>query len=296
MKEITASSPTRSTKLKKCRKNFDTPSPKISPEEALALVVNKRFSTQQYTAIREQLKSKGLDVYPPSYLVANAKGTCYPSQESITVTDTSAEISLQPLLDLTIRRICTVQAEVLQQLPTLTNLRLISKWGCDGSSAQSRYKQKINEDSTANTSDENLFSITSVPLRLLDNTTSKIIWQNPRPNSTRFCRILKFGYQKETKELIIAKTTQMKEHISNLVPTKIEINNVEVKCQHEMLLTMVDGKICSALSEYSSSQKCYICGASPKDMNNFIAENKTPNPEMYTFGISPLHCWIRAFE
>lgn len=64
-----------------------------------------------------------------------------------------------------------------------------------------------------------------------------------------------------------------------------------------VVLTMVDGKICSTLSQYDSSQKCFICGASPKQMNYITTDTtSTSNQEMYTFGISPLHSWIRAFE
>lgn len=40
---------------------------------------------------------------------------------------------------------------------------LICKWGCDGSSGQSEYKQKFNEE---NNSDANIFLTSFVPLQL----------------------------------------------------------------------------------------------------------------------------------
>lgn len=59
---------------------------------------------------------------------------------------------------------------------------------------------------------------------------------------------------------------------------------------------MIDGKICSTLSEVSLAC-CYICGATPKEMNNLKSvSTKTANEEHYKFGISTLHCWIRCFE
>ncbi|CAB3247062.1 unnamed protein product [Arctia plantaginis] len=57
---------------------------------------------------------------------------------------------------------------------------------------------------------------------------------------------------------------------------------------------MVDGKISSTLSQYDSTQKCYICGKTPKKMNTDTTH--AANEDMYSFGISPLHSWIRAYE
>jgi len=60
-----------------------------------------------------------------------------------------------------------------------------------------------------------------------------------------------------------------------------------------MLLTMVDGKVCNSITE-TSSQTCYICGATPKTMN--YMRNKKLIVENYKFGLSTLHAWIRFFE
>ena len=38
-----------------------------------------------------------------------------------------------------------------------------------------------------------------------------------------------------------------------------------------MMLTMIDGKICNAIT---STQKCYICNTTPKEVNNFPAVAK----------------------
>lgn len=136
----------------------------------------------------------------------------------------------------------------------------MSKWGCDGSSSQSRYNQVLPEG----VSDENLFSVTFVPLRLINETNHQVIWQNPRPNSTRFCRPILFAFQKETKDVILTETNYIKTQIHNLVQTKIQTCARDILCSHHLQLTMVDGKVCSTLSQYNSSQKCYICGATPK--------------------------------
>lgn len=47
----------------------------------------------------------------------------------------------------------------------------------------------------------------------------------------------------------------------------------------------------------TSSQKCFICGSSPIQMNN-IDQVKTydVNENTFKFGLSTLHAWIRFFE
>lgn len=173
---------------------------------------------------------------------------------------------------------------------------LISKWGCDGSSSQSRYKQGL----SSNVSDEHLFVISFVPLRLTATNNkgkTEIVWKNDRPSSTRFCRIIKFAYKKETKETIQEEVHLMNEKINSLQSAKVEVNKVEIDINYKMILSMIDGKVCSALSQHQSSQTCYICGASPKDMNDpKRLDKKDPLEDMYSFGISPLHSWIRGFE
>lgn len=54
--------------------------------------------------------------------------------------------------------------------------------------------------------------------------------------------------------------------------------------------------MCTALSE-SSSCMCYICGATPKEMNKIdVCLQKQPDESRFEFGLSPLHSWIRFFE
>lgn len=59
---------------------------------------------------------------------------------------------------------------------------------------------------------------------------------------------------------------------------------------------MVDGEVCSSATN-SSAQKCYICGASPKEMNTpSIFLNKPPNCQNYSYGLSTLYAYIRFLE
>ena len=58
---------------------------------------------------------------------------------------------------------------------------------------------------------------------------------------------------------------------------------------------MVDQKVINAITKTSSTMRCYICGATPKDFNN-IHHLPQPVPDRYKFGLCPLHKWIRCFE
>ncbi|EZA54504.1 hypothetical protein X777_05483 [Ooceraea biroi] len=129
-------------------------------DQALAVIVDANLSTHQYNVIR-QVKNINSKLYPPYYKVKEAKQLCYPS--GITVTEISAEVKLQSLIDHTVVRICKVQ-EVLNILHLSENsdINIIIKWGCDGAE-QSRYRQKFCEE---HHTDESLFSISVVPLQI----------------------------------------------------------------------------------------------------------------------------------
>lgn len=75
----------------------------------------------------------------------------------------------------------------------------IYKWGCDGSSGHSTYRQGfVNENK--NISDDSLFAVCIVPLQILKGTST--LWKNQRPSSTRYCRPLKILFQKESADLV----------------------------------------------------------------------------------------------
>jgi len=166
MKEAIMTTPSRSRKINKAwsiSKNI----PNIisyTPAEALALMIDSRLTKSSYQIIRTQAKSRGADIYPSYKRLCEAKAECYPPKECIHITETMSEIELQALLDLTVRRIIQLQSEVLQRTQNmLHNLRLISKWGCDGSSGHSLYKQVF---TTVEQSDSDLFMTCLVPLQL----------------------------------------------------------------------------------------------------------------------------------
>ncbi|GBM98099.1 Zinc finger protein 233 [Araneus ventricosus] len=75
--------------------------------KALVLMVDNGLSTRQYLRIREQAENLNCKLYPLYHKVKEAKQLCYP--HSISVTETSAEITLQTLADHTASRICHIE-------------------------------------------------------------------------------------------------------------------------------------------------------------------------------------------
>ena len=181
---------------------------------------------------------------------------------------------MQDVLDHTSTRIIEQSQESVTEAVKGTQegddlkLTLVCKWGFDGASGHSAYKQTF---SSPQYSDESLFSTTLVPLQL--KSANSIIWQNPVPSSTRFCRPLHLQFEKESTELCLQEELSIKQQTDQLQPTHITVitsdtteSNIQVF--YDLHHTMVDQKVINSLTQTSSSMRCYICGATPKQFNN----------------------------
>lgn len=258
-----------------------------TPEEALALYVDGGFTKHSYKLMQSGAKKKrNANIYPTYDALLSAKVKCYPL--GVQITDSSAEVSLQSLVDHTATRIVEAHKDVFVNLNADT-ITAIYKWGCDGSSGHSTYRQSFN-DPASNKIDEHLFAVCLVPLQV--QIGSLILWQNSRPSSTRFCRPIKLICKKESSDLISAEIENVRIQITKIIPTVFE----SFQIHHQFHMTMIDGKIFSVVAG-SSSQTCGICGATPKVMNDLDAIKNLPlNTNMYEYGLSTLHAWIRCFE
>lgn len=292
IEELSTASPKRATTYKKARRIINTGKEQrpYTPDEALALFISNNFTVQTYKNVQQEAKERGFNIYPCYDHVAQVKKQCYPPVENITVTDISAEVRLDSLLNHTALRICkNILGEILDT--SVLNYTLIYKWGCDGSSGHSLYKQPFEDTGST---DEYMFIMSLVPIRLVNN-AQKVIWENPRPSSPRFCRVIKFIYKKECEALIKEECQGMENQIRALMPTLLEIRGVTISITHKMILSMIDGKVCNVLAENKSTQRCFICKATSKEMNS-ASMVREPDENMYQFGISSLHAYIRTME
>lgn len=269
---------------------------RVNPNEIVSLLVEAKLTKHQYILLRSFINSKVNNIFPSYQKVLKSKKKCYPSEDSIKITESSAEVELQKLLDHTASRILASQKEVIDSTSNNQdqNLILLGKWGFDGSSGHSEYKQAF-QDPTMQ--DGSLFVTSYVPLRLVfEGSPEKVVWKNPRTSSTRYCRPVRFQFKKETKEVTLNEEKYFKEKIISLASTVVSSDDKNYSIKHNLQLTMVDGKICSSLTE-TSSARCYICGSTPKEMNDIeLCLQKQVRPETFEFGLSPLHSYIRFFE
>lgn len=272
-----------------------------TPNEALILLIDARLTKSSYQLLRSSAGAKGHNIYPSYNDVRKAKESCYPYE--ISVEEFKVEIPVQSLLNHTIERLCTVQKSVLNNnFDAINNLTMYYKWGFDGATGQSLYKQISSEKERNLSQEENIFITSVVPLELRNE--EKIYWKNSKPSSTVYCRPIRFQFLKESVDCIKQEQQYIQSQINALEPTIITLqseNNLTktVQVNHVLYLTMIDGKVHNALSEVTnSSQCCSLCGATPKMMNeyeNMINSNNFTSQQL-SYGISTLHAWIRFFE
>lgn len=253
-----------------------------------------------YNLVRELTnENTDVSVYPSYKKILAAKSRCYPPECSMTITKVSAEVGLQALLDHTTARLVRVQSDVIKTLDSsFTNsMKLILKWGCDGSSSK-QYQQKFNE---SDSSDANVFFTSVVPLQMVasDDRSEQhvVVWKNPRPSSPRYCRPLRLQFLKKTVQSTVDEKNFVDQQIASLVTfnTVLEGSNVEVK--YELSFTMIDGKVRHAITGTKSAQRCCICNLTSKNFNNLeLVEQTDCDRSKLNFGISSLHAWIRFME
>ena len=185
-----------------------------------------------------------------------------------------------------------------------TRLILLYKVGFDGATGQSVCKQKSDDTSKLNT-DESLFITCLVPLELycFKDDKKQVVWRNPKPSSTSYCRPLRFKYRKESKEVVLAEYESIMASIKNITLSIVSVlledgTMKEVELQHIVNLTRIDGKIQTIISTATNSyQFCSVCGASPIEMNNLslVVQKKTLEGNI-RHGVSTLDAWIRFLE
>lgn len=163
---------------------------KLTADEALQYLLDGGLSKDDYLNLRLLVKSRETDIFPAYEHISTAKVKCQPSEQDMTFTDTMAEVSVQSLLNHIAQRIVEYQIDVIVQYLNENHINevemvLICSWGFDGSTGHSAYKQKFGTGS-AEVSDENVFAITLILLRLLSGNNT-VLWNNRSSQSTRFC-------------------------------------------------------------------------------------------------------------
>ncbi|CAH0552515.1 unnamed protein product [Brassicogethes aeneus] len=209
LQEITSTSPERASRYRDAyKKSLELQPQCMSGEDALAVLIGGKLSRHQYEIVR----ASAPDRFPSYNVVLAAKKLCYP--KNVSITETLAIVPLQDLLNHTVQRLIQTIKNVFEthvQDAELDKLCMYTKWGFDGSSGHSSYKQAFHGPEA---SDSAVFITCMVPIRLVCNT--KIIWQNPSPASTLYCRPLKIQFVKESTQVSIAEKSRVDDEIKNI--------------------------------------------------------------------------------
>lgn len=112
-------------------------------EEAVAFLIENDLTKRKYTNTRLGAKLRKANIYPKYDVLLQGKKECYP--DGIVVSETGCYVPLQNLLNHTSGRILKVVSEILAIEIEAGEYELISKWGIDGSSDQSKYRQKFTD-------------------------------------------------------------------------------------------------------------------------------------------------------
>lgn len=246
-----------------------------------------------YQTLRNNAVKKNSQLYPSYHAVQEEKLKCIP-EGGIQVGDYNAEVNLQCLLDHTVKRILESDTVDAEQLKDKQDLSLVSKVGFDGCTGQSVYKQLPSEGTeiASIAHEESLFLTCLVPLQIATR-DGEVIWTNPKPSSTLYCRPIRFQYTKETRDIVIQESNFIEESKERLIQTKVD----RLRITHKLETTMVDGKVATILSEATNATtSCSICGIKCSDMNNLDAVTKAAKSvpiDSFKHGISTLHLWIR---
>lgn len=295
--------PTASPKrLSRMIQSITTPKSTTSftSEDALALVLNLGLTRNKYKILRKAVIEKGYDIFPSSKSIKETKENILkPITSPVYATNKSSKVELSQLLDNTASRIIsTFSSEDIERCKD-SEVVLIFKWGCDGTSGFSEYKQPSSSNSEANFS--SIFMASLVPLRmriynkLPSTSSSNDIWRNLTPGSKFLCRPIRFEYVKEDKVTTKSLVQLIENEISSLSPAFVEINGQVIKVSFCGQFTMIDGKVANAITDTTSTWKCNICGKISSQFHE-DSDSTCVNENALKFGISPLHARIRFME
>lgn len=108
LKKITSASPKQATRVKKAIQQQSNVIRQSSKQEALATFLDSKMSKISYIAVQQHSKTAiGLKIFPSYLFITEAKKECY--SENIIITEISAKVKLQSVINHTVKRPCIVQ-------------------------------------------------------------------------------------------------------------------------------------------------------------------------------------------
>jgi hypothetical protein len=118
IKDVTSTTPTRTSRYMAAFASSCGPKPKeINADVALSIIIKSKMSRDSYNSVREVVNdNRGVSILPSYYKIKAAKTRTYPLESAMCITETSAVVTLQTLLDHTASRLLEVQGDVIKSL------------------------------------------------------------------------------------------------------------------------------------------------------------------------------------
>lgn len=79
----------------------------------------------------------------------------------------------------------------------------------------------------------------------------RVIGENTRPASTRYCRAIKIEFVKESNKLCVAEKNEMDEHIKSIQGRDVAMKLRKVKISHKLIFSMVGVKVTVMMTQMS---------------------------------------------
>lgn len=256
--------------VKQCREILALPPQKADPlndskpvipftaNEAVNFIMDSNLTSQVYQGIRLACKTKGAELFPTYRHVGTAKLLTYP--KTIQVNQTGAQIPLQSLLNHTAERILDLSKHIIRRIkPTTGRLKvnLSVKWGYDGSSGSSEWRQRFLTDSIRDNTDADLFCTALIPLSVKNSDNT--LWVNPTPASIRMCRPLSVQLGKETPELAFEAQAKIENQIRDLQPVIVTVDLADSECDEgygdDETVQNIEGESFAKIYEYKQIRR-----------------------------------------
>ena len=157
---------------------------KMTPDEALNLLIDNSLSKNTYQNLRVEMKSRNANILPTYFEVSQAKKKCRPNE--IQPSDVKASTSIRSLSCHTISRIVLLEEDQIVNYMKKVNKSVIDAetifaYGADGTTGQIEYHQASSSGSVID--DHSLFTVTMTPLQLRSKLDGEILWKNPSPQT-----------------------------------------------------------------------------------------------------------------
>lgn len=292
--------PIKASVMKKALEAFveEQMSKPIDATVALAFLLNNDLSKSQYQSTQSIAKQHKSNIFPPYEHLREKKHECRPDESALTVTESSACYTTSAVLHHTVQRILDDETLSLichqkEQGETI-ELEAIFKIGLDGTSGLKDYKQRMTEGFSE---ESVLFSQLSVLRIWQQSDHQKIIYNNANPSSSLSCRPIRFSFEKESRDSVIAESERLQGEMNNVEPLIINYHNgCIVKVAFRGQFSLIDGKILNMLTDNRASMNCPCCLSTPTQMMDPSSDFEVENPASLTYGASPLHFGLQSFR